>query len=112
MSTPKREWVEGRPQRENRLSPRLEGGREGEGVSPPISKKKSFNIFSNCTAMADNNKKLPVKLMVDKEKNRVAFAESHHKFVDILFSFLTVPVATIIRISGKNSSSSGSFANI
>ncbi|ONK81397.1 uncharacterized protein A4U43_C01F28660 [Asparagus officinalis] len=31
MSTPKREWGDGRPQRENRLNPRLEGRREGGG---------------------------------------------------------------------------------
>lgn len=45
-----------------------------------------------------------LKLLVDKEKNRVVFAESEKELVDILFSFLTLPIGTIIRVLGKQSS--------
>ena len=45
-----------------------------------------------------------LKLLVDTEKNRVVFAESEKDFVDILFSFLTLPMGTIIRVLDKRSS--------
>nr|XP_010920704.1 uncharacterized protein LOC105044482 [Elaeis guineensis] len=48
--------------------------------------------------------KLSLKLLVDKEKSRVVFAESDKDFVDILFSFLTLPIGTIVRLLGKKSS--------
>lgn len=63
-----------------------------------------------------SSKRVKVKLMVDKEKERVVFAESNHEFVDILFSFLTMPLGTVVRILRKNSPSSppslGSLVNI
>ncbi|CAM0903048.1 unnamed protein product [Alopecurus aequalis] len=42
-----------------------------------------------------------VKVFVDKEKSRVLFAESGKEFVDVLFSFLTLPLGTIVRLLGK-----------
>ncbi|XP_038980138.1 uncharacterized protein LOC103710638 [Phoenix dactylifera] len=48
--------------------------------------------------------KLSLKLLVDEEKNRVVFAESDKDFVDILLSFLTLPIGTIVRLLGKKSS--------
>ncbi|KAK7390616.1 hypothetical protein VNO78_25939 [Psophocarpus tetragonolobus] len=42
--------------------------------------------------------KLPLKLLVDKERNRVAVAEAGGDLVDTLFSFLTLPLGTIIRL--------------
>ncbi|KAF5179528.1 Duf674 family protein [Thalictrum thalictroides] len=44
-----------------------------------------------------------LKLVVEKEKNRVLFAESSKDLVDILFSFLTFPIGTIIRLTNKES---------
>ncbi|KAF8394967.1 hypothetical protein HHK36_018906 [Tetracentron sinense] len=41
---------------------------------------------------------ISLKVLVDKEKNRVVFAESDKDFVDVLFSFLTMPIGTIIRL--------------
>ncbi|XP_058095134.1 uncharacterized protein LOC131240728 isoform X2 [Magnolia sinica] len=46
---------------------------------------------------------IELKLLIDKEKNRVVFAESDTFFVDALFSFLTVPIATVVRLSSKKS---------
>lgn len=40
------------------------------------------------------------------------FAESDKDFVDILFSFLTLPLSTAIRVVGKNSSSFGSLVQV
>jgi hypothetical protein len=48
--------------------------------------------------------KIQVKLLVDKEKRKVAFAESGKEFVDVLLSFLTMPLGTIVRLLGKESS--------
>ncbi|KAL6843930.1 hypothetical protein ACP4OV_026501 [Aristida adscensionis] len=44
-----------------------------------------------------------VKLFIDKEKKRVMFAESDKEFVDVLFSFLMLPLGTIVRALGKQS---------
>jgi hypothetical protein len=41
---------------------------------------------------------------VDNEKKKVVFAESGKDFVDVLFSFLTLPLGTIVRLLGKDSS--------
>ncbi|CAL5030269.1 unnamed protein product [Urochloa decumbens] len=46
---------------------------------------------------------IEVKLFVDKEKKKVLFAESEKEFVDVLFSFLTMPLGTIVRLLGKQS---------
>ncbi|KAK7390618.1 hypothetical protein VNO78_25941 [Psophocarpus tetragonolobus] len=42
--------------------------------------------------------KLPLKLLVDKERNRVVLAEASRDLIDTLFSFLTLPLGTIIRL--------------
>ncbi|KAF9618782.1 hypothetical protein IFM89_002650 [Coptis chinensis] len=46
---------------------------------------------------------ISIKLLVDKEKNRVVFAEADKDFVDILFSFLTLPIGTIVSLADKKS---------
>ena len=47
--------------------------------------------------------RVSLKVLVDKEKNKVIFAECDHDFVDILFSFLTTPIGTIIKLTRTNS---------
>ncbi|KAH7542327.1 hypothetical protein FEM48_Zijuj02G0061800 [Ziziphus jujuba var. spinosa] len=42
-------------------------------------------------------------VLVDKEKKRVIFAESDDDLVDTLFSFMAIPVGTIIRLSSDKS---------
>lgn len=49
-----------------------------------------------------NEAKVSIKVLVDKEKNKVVYAEADYTFVDILFSFMTLPMGTIIRLLGKN----------
>ncbi|CAN6229391.1 unnamed protein product [Urochloa humidicola] len=53
--------------------------------------------------MSNNGETVAVKLFIDKEKQRVLFAESDKDFVDVLFSFLTLPLGTIVRLLGKQS---------
>ncbi|ESQ33568.1 hypothetical protein EUTSA_v10009362mg [Eutrema salsugineum] len=46
--------------------------------------------------------KLSVRLLVDEEKNKVVLAETGKDFVDVLFSFLTLPMGTIVRLLEKH----------
>ncbi|XP_024626723.1 uncharacterized protein [Medicago truncatula] len=44
-----------------------------------------------------------LRILVDKEKNKVVYAEAGKDFVDALFSFLTLPLGTIARFVAKDS---------
>ncbi|XP_074346237.1 uncharacterized protein LOC141685009 [Apium graveolens] len=41
--------------------------------------------------------KIPLKVVIDRQKKKVVFAEASSDFADILFSFLTLPMGTIVR---------------
>lgn len=49
--------------------------------------------------MEQTQQKVSVRALVDKEKNKLVFVEAGGDFVDILLSFLTLPMATIIRLA-------------
>ncbi|KAI3677638.1 hypothetical protein L6452_36904 [Arctium lappa] len=51
--------------------------------------------------MGGNEKSVQLKLFVDRQKRKVVFAEAEKDFVDILFSFFTLPMGTIARLSTK-----------
>lgn len=44
-----------------------------------------------------------LRVLVDKERNRVVYAEAGKDFIDVLFSFLTLPLGTIARLVAKES---------
>ncbi|KAI7999171.1 hypothetical protein LOK49_LG10G02104 [Camellia lanceoleosa] len=46
-----------------------------------------------------------VRILIDEEKKRVVCAEAGNDFLDILFSFLTLPMGTIVRLVRKQQSS-------
>ncbi|XP_028770582.1 uncharacterized protein LOC114727960 [Neltuma alba] len=46
---------------------------------------------------------ISLRVFVDKEQNRVLFAEAEKDFVDILLSFLTLPLGTIARLVSRDS---------
>nr|TKS16281.1 hypothetical protein D5086_0000025740 [Populus alba] len=50
---------------------------------------------------------ISLKASVDKKSNRVVFVESDEFFVDILFSFLTMPMGTIIHLISNLSPTNG-----
>lgn len=52
--------------------------------------------------MADN-RIMFIKLVIDKKMNKVVFVECENDFVDVLFSFLTMPIGTIIKLCKKKS---------
>lgn len=67
--------------------------------------------------MASSKVRIPLKLLIHKQEERVLYAEANSDFIDILFSFLTMPMGTIIRLLSKHSNSSqppaiGSFRNL
>ncbi|XP_076919178.1 uncharacterized protein LOC143579887 [Bidens hawaiensis] len=49
-----------------------------------------------------NEAKISIKVIVDKVNKKVVYAEADHSFVDILFSFMTLPLGTIARLLGKH----------
>ncbi|VVA32045.1 PREDICTED: DUF674 family [Prunus dulcis] len=54
--------------------------------------------------MADKStNNIELKVLVDKESNKVIFIEPENDFVDVLFSFMTIPMGTIIRLARKHS---------
>ncbi|KAK6157297.1 hypothetical protein DH2020_011545 [Rehmannia glutinosa] len=42
--------------------------------------------------------KLSLKVMINKQKSKVLFAEADSNFTDVLLSFLTLPLGTIVRV--------------
>ncbi|KAG2404679.1 uncharacterized protein HKW66_Vig0116010 [Vigna angularis] len=54
-------------------------------------------------AAVGTEERITLKLMVLKEENKVIFAEAGKDFVDVLFSFLTLPLGTIARVARKES---------
>ncbi|CAL2263791.1 unnamed protein product [Prunus armeniaca] len=54
--------------------------------------------------MADKSMdNIELKVLVDKGSNKVIFIEPDNDFVDVLFSFMTIPMGTIIRLARKHS---------
>ncbi|CAN6559461.1 unnamed protein product [Malus baccata var. baccata] len=47
--------------------------------------------------------KINLKALVDKRSSKVVFIESDHAFVDVLLSFLTIPLGTIIKLGREHS---------
>ncbi|MBA0735623.1 hypothetical protein Gogos_019456 [Gossypium gossypioides] len=47
----------------------------------------------------DDDTVICLRVVVDKTKDRVVFVESDDEFVDVLFSFLTMPMGTIVRLT-------------
>jgi hypothetical protein len=53
--------------------------------------------------MATTAAALSLKLLIDKKAQRVLFAEAGKEVVDFLFSILAMPVATAVKLLGKES---------
>ncbi|XP_045833810.1 uncharacterized protein LOC123924876 [Trifolium pratense] len=50
----------------------------------------------------EESKTISLKILVDKQSNKVVFVETTNDFVDTLFSFLSLPLATIFRLLATN----------
>ncbi|CAL9228827.1 unnamed protein product [Arabidopsis halleri] len=53
-------------------------------------------------AQRSTEPKVSLRLIIDEEKNKVVLAEAGKDFVQVLFSFLTLPMGTIVRLLGKH----------
>lgn len=60
----------------------------------------------------EDTKVIKIKVMIDKSRNRVIFAESDHEFIDTLFSFLTLPLGTVLRLLEKDMVQLGSISRV
>ncbi|EYU34009.1 hypothetical protein MIMGU_mgv1a020636mg [Erythranthe guttata] len=50
----------------------------------------------------DEDVKFSVKVVLTKQKNKVLFAEANSDFVDVLISFLTLPLGAVVRVLKKH----------
>ncbi|RHN46337.1 hypothetical protein MtrunA17_Chr7g0241161 [Medicago truncatula] len=57
----------------------------------------------NLSESVEQGDEVTLRVMVDKEINKVVYAEAGKDFVDALFSFLTLPLGTISRLVAKES---------
>ncbi|CAN0898004.1 hypothetical protein LINGRAHAP2_LOCUS19457 [Linum grandiflorum] len=53
-------------------------------------------------ATTTTTSKISLKLLIDKKTNRVLFAEAGKEFVDFLFTLLSFPLGTVIKLLSKN----------
>lgn len=53
-----------------------------------------------CTS---DNRKLDVKVIQSKSQKNIIFAETNGDFVDFIFSFLTMPLGSVVKLLGPNS---------
>ncbi|KAI3679632.1 hypothetical protein L2E82_51172 [Cichorium intybus] len=64
-----------------------------------------FLVLSRLDTMEPKEKPVQLKVYVDKKKTKVMFAEAEEDFVDILFSFFTLPLGIIARLSKSHADS-------
>lgn len=83
-----------------------------------LPRKKEVDVAFDI-AMADTKEtEISLKVVIDRAKKKVVFAEASSDFVDILFSFLTMPMGTIVRLLANRSDPShekvsiGGFNNL
>jgi hypothetical protein len=55
------------------------------------------------TSTTETEEYVSLKLVLNEKGNKVLFAEAGNDFVDVLFSFLTMPLGTIARLVEKES---------
>ncbi|PNX90985.1 hypothetical protein L195_g047114, partial [Trifolium pratense] len=60
-------------------------------------------MASSATQSSERGDNVSLKVMVDKVRNKVVYAEAGKDFVDVLFSFLTLPMGTIARLVATES---------
>ncbi|KAF7120047.1 hypothetical protein RHSIM_Rhsim13G0074800 [Rhododendron simsii] len=80
--------------------------------SPPEFISLTCRSMSGGDDTPADRKVISLKLLVDKARNRVIFAESRHEFVDTLLSFLTLPIGSAVRLLGPDSTAIGSLTTM
>ncbi|MCH81299.1 30S ribosomal protein S18, partial [Trifolium medium] len=70
-----------------------------------LKKREEEEFYKKLAAMASEqqeSKTISLKILVDKQSNKVVFVETTNDFVDTLFSFLSLPLATIFHLLATN----------
>ncbi|XP_057452196.1 uncharacterized protein LOC130744016 [Lotus japonicus] len=71
------------------------------------SKKKDDPLHQFASAVRARPKtddsKMDVKVVRSKSQNKIIFAEANEDFVDFIFSFLTIPLGSVVKLLGGNS---------
>lgn len=65
-------------------------------------KHSSAILFPHFFFIPMEETKFSLRLLVDEKKNKVVLAEACRDFVDVLFSLLTLPMGTIVRLLEKH----------
>ncbi|KAA8545471.1 hypothetical protein F0562_020255 [Nyssa sinensis] len=69
------------------------------------------HLSQRVTDNSSDDKQISLKLFIDKPKNRVLYAEAGEDFVDLLFSFLTIPLGYFFK-KFRSLSFKGSMRNL
>ncbi|KAI8523679.1 hypothetical protein RHMOL_Rhmol13G0091600 [Rhododendron molle] len=80
--------------------------------SPPEFLSLTCRSMSGGDDTPADRKVISLKLLIDKARNRVIFAESDHEFVDTLLSFLTLPIGSAIQLLGPDLTAIGSLTTM
>ncbi|KAF5952667.1 hypothetical protein HYC85_010611 [Camellia sinensis] len=72
-----------------------------------FQQSSSFAASSSLSFYSDRQV-ITSKILVDKTRNRVIFAESDFEFIDSLLSFLTLPLGKMVRLLSSESAAIGS----
>jgi len=67
--------------------------------NPPKQSASTVRVMP-CTS---NRSKIDVKVVQSKSQKKVIYAEANGDFVDFIFSFLTMPLGSIVKLVGPNS---------
>ncbi|RXH84727.1 hypothetical protein DVH24_033011 [Malus domestica] len=63
-----------------------------------------FHYYSLQSMEEISENQISLKVLVNNLTNKVIFAECDNDFIDVLFSFLTIPMGTIVRLSHHSQS--------
>lgn len=76
-----------------------------------LSAGLSTGLTNTGTEAAKSCNKMSIRVMVQKSNQKIVFAHAEEDFVDFLFSFLTIPLGSVVCLLGENSSL-GSIDNL
>ena len=74
--------------------------------SKSINKGNTTNHFTSAVRVMPstiNRRKMDIKVLQSKSQKKIVTAEADGDFVDFIFSFLTIPLGSIVKLLGPNS---------
>ncbi|KAK5841451.1 hypothetical protein PVK06_003772 [Gossypium arboreum] len=78
-----------------------------------ISSNESMLVAPNVKVTTEKDSKTRVKIMLRKSDRKILYGEASEDFVDLLFSFLTIPLEFALELlGGKGNLTMGSISNL